>query len=120
MIVRIFPVIYRMEIMKRVLILLFSIVLGFLSVTAQVVRQNLSSEQQKPVALKSVQYRLPKTALQIAITAERTTFFPGELSEYAASYLDLTDVVTEQCDNWRIKSLMLTPYGIADERRNSR
>lgn len=115
MIVRLFPVIYRMEIMKRVLILFFSIVLGFLSVTAQVVRQNLSSEQQKPVALKSVQYRLPKTALQIAITAERTTFFPGELSEYAASYLDLSDVETEQCDNWRIKSLMLTPYGIADE-----
>ena len=99
--------------MRKFFILLLTVA-GLLSTSAQLVRQNTNNLQQKTVELQNVQYYLPKTALHFSITAERTTFIPGEFSEYALSYLNIKDVETEQCDNWRIKSISLTPYGIAD------
>lgn len=58
-------------------------------------------------------YSLPLTALDITVEAERTVETPGEFYRYAQKYLSL-DPVTATSQSWTIKSVTITPRGIAD------
>lgn len=61
-----------------------------------------------------ITYYLPRTHLQIVITAERTTHHAGELAPYAQQYLRETKATLQDYDTWLITSLSLIPYGVAD------
>lgn len=82
---------------------------------AQIVPRATASAQ-VPNAVKMVNYRLPVTRLQIAVTAERTTYIPGRFSAYADALLQIADAPVTERDKWTITSLTLTPYGVADAR----
>ncbi len=59
-------------------------------------------------------YALPLTALDVTLEAERTVKTPGEFYRYASKYLGVQPI-TEPSDEWAIKSVTVTPRGIADE-----
>lgn len=59
-------------------------------------------------------YYLPKTALRISVLVEKTTYTPGELSQYAKKYMKLQDVSDESETSHRVLSLGLTPLAQAD------
>ncbi|MBQ7634625.1 MAG: DUF4831 family protein [Bacteroidaceae bacterium] len=61
-----------------------------------------------------ITYFLPRTRLQIVITAERTTHHAGELAPYASQYLRTNDAPQSDFDSWQITSLSLIPHGVAD------
>ena len=66
------------------------------------------------VTSEGITYYLPKTAIRIAITAERTTVYPGEFKDYAQRYLKLANVTQAEETVWQIREVKLTPYGIPD------
>lgn len=58
-------------------------------------------------------YFLPKTALRFTLLLEKTTYTPGEFSQYAERYLKKPAALEEQ-KTYRILAVKMTPYGIAD------
>lgn len=58
-------------------------------------------------------YFLPKTALRFTLLVEKTTYKPGEFNQYAERYLK-KPVHSEEQQTYRILSIKMTPYGVAD------
>lgn len=69
------------------------------------------------ITTDGISYFLPQTRLHLTVQAERTVVTPGEYAPYAAHYLRLGDVPQERREEWRITSVTLEPYGIADPTR---
>jgi hypothetical protein len=59
-------------------------------------------------------YSLPKTVIKINVNVVRDSYVKGPYSQYAQSYLDLSDVVTENKSKWRISAVEFETYPIAD------
>ena len=94
------------KICKRVLLTLFTLQFSFLSLEAQTV----SSIYQPGVTAEGAVYFLPKTAVNITIQVEKTTYTPGDFCLYAERYLRIKDVsptpdvsyrITAQCPTLR-------------------
>lgn len=64
--------------------------------------------------LEGITYYLPKTALQVVVTAKRTVYEPGEYANYAERFLRLNDVVLEQEERWQLQTISISTYGVAD------
>lgn len=63
---------------------------------------------------EGVVYYLPRTQLQIKVTATRTTYTPGEFCKYADRYLRLQDISPSPYTQWDIKSIEVIPFGVPD------
>ncbi len=66
---------------------------------------------------EGVVYYLPKTILEIKVTATKVTYTPGELCQYASRYLRLQNVSSQPNEHWELKSIQLTPIGIPDKQK---
>lgn len=67
------------------------------------------------VTLDGVSYFLPRTALRMVVTVEKTTITPGEFRSYAFKYMRLQDVPLQASTNWVVKDVQLIPYGVPDQ-----
>lgn len=63
---------------------------------------------------EGITYFLPRTALQVVVTAKRTVYEPGEYAVYAERFLRLNDVVQEKIERWQLQSISISTYGKAD------
>ncbi len=63
-------------------------------------------------------YNLPSTVFDITIEAECIAKEPGEYYKYAKKYFSTDDAIAESSRSWNIKSIHITPRGVAnpDER----
>ncbi|MFT3738058.1 MAG: DUF4831 family protein [Breznakibacter sp.] len=62
----------------------------------------------------SVVYSLPATALRVEVTAVKTVKKVGPFYRYAQKYFNISNVVTEDSEEWTIRSVKVTPYGKPD------
>jgi len=62
----------------------------------------------------AVVYTLPRTAVDIVIETEYTERQPGEFSNYARRYLNLTDVVRRPSHTATVKSITFVPVALPD------
>lgn len=69
------------------------------------------------VTVSGISYYLPKTALRMIVTAERTEITPGEFCSYAFRYLRLQDVPVQSSVTWTLKDIELIPYGTPDKNK---
>ena len=67
------------------------------------------------VSAEGAAYYLPKTALNISITVEKTTYTPGELCQYAERYLRISNISDKEDSYYAIKSATITAEGLPDE-----
>lgn len=67
------------------------------------------------VTPEGVSYFLPKTKLKIVVTAQKEIYIPGELCGYAERYLRLTNVIDKEYENWEIKEITATTFGVPDK-----
>ena len=65
--------------------------------------------------VEGVNYFLPKTALRVVVTAEKEVVIPGEYNMYAYKYMRMQDVPLQTSVTWRLKDIMLQPYGVPDK-----
>lgn len=61
-----------------------------------------------------VTYILPKTAIELHLTVTRHSYTPGELCRYAARFMKLTDVETNQREYWTLDKVETTAVGLPD------
>ncbi len=86
----------------------------FLIVVLSLGAQTHVTERKSGSHADGITYFLPRTRLQIVITAERTTHHAGQLAPYADQYLREPNATQQDYDTWQITSLALLPYGVAD------
>lgn len=67
---------------------------------------------QAPVA--GTAYYLPRTALRFTMLVEKTSYEPGQFSQYADRYMKKTDVVQQPTTTYRIISTQMMPVAIPD------
>lgn len=67
------------------------------------------------VSAEGAAYYLPKTAINISITTEKTTYIPGELCQYADRYLRINNISNKEEVSYAIKSATLSTEGLPDE-----
>ncbi len=65
--------------------------------------------------VQSLTYMLPKTTLLIEIVSEKVIKKTGPYYRYSQRYLNLTDVITEDSEEWNIKSVKVKTQGTPDE-----
>ena len=66
------------------------------------------------VSTEGVVYYLPKTAVNVNITIEKTNYTPGELCQYADRYLRINNISSSEDSHYSIKSISLDAEGIPD------
>lgn len=76
--------------------------------------QTQISKYQPGVTPEGAVYFLPKTALRFVVQVEKTTYTPGDFAKYAERYLRLMDVAQEASVSYRVNSVTMTPFGVAD------
>lgn len=79
--------------------------------------QTIVSPYKAGVTAEGITYFLPKTGFYVSLTAQRTTYKPGEYCIFAERYLRLTDVIMEEYDVWELTNIELVPFGEADSTR---
>ncbi len=90
---------------------MMALLVGFTSATAQ--------ETQKFTAAKhneyGLVYSLPVTHFDIEVTAEKIVSKAGPYYKYAKKYLSIDNPITADAQRLRLKDVVITPYGVADE-----
>lgn len=76
--------------------------------------QTLISKYNPGVTSDGAVYFLPKTALRIVVQVEKTTYTPGDFSKYAERYLRIKDVSDEPMVSYKVNTINLTSFGVAD------
>lgn len=62
----------------------------------------------------TVIYALPQTVLKVDVVAEKTIMKKGPFADYAQKYLGISDVVTSDGVEWKLKSIELNGVGEVD------
>lgn len=66
------------------------------------------------VSTEGVVYYLPKTAIGIDITIEKTNYIPGELCQYAERYLRINNISSKEDLYHSIRSVTINSEGLPD------
>ena len=69
------------------------------------------------ISTEGAVYYLPKTAINISITTEKTTYMPGELCQYADRYLRITGISNKEDSYYALKSATLSTEGLPDSEK---
>lgn len=82
--------------------------------SAGIFAQSEVSAYSPGVTAEGVTYFLPKTMLRVTVTAEKTTYTPGEFCRYAERYLKMTGLSAQEETRWSITGIEVTPVGVPD------
>ncbi len=96
--------------MKTILLTAAAAILAAGAATAQTTQRFTASKASE----YGIVYSLPVTELDITIEAELTERRPGEFFNYARRHLGITDAIRSTGRSARIKSVTITPRGVAD------
>ena len=99
-----------MKLMKKFLLILFTFHLSLFTSQSQTV----SSLYQPGVTSEGAVYFLPKTAVNVTLLVEKTSYQPGEFCRYAERFLRLRDVSPESSVAYRIVGIKQYPVAVAD------
>lgn len=87
---------------------------SMLALTCGIYAQTTISKYKPGVTPEGVVYFLPKTALRIVVQVEKTTYTPGDFCKYAERYMRLKDVEQEAAVSYKVNTINLTSFGVAD------
>lgn len=66
---------------------------------------------------EGVVYFLPKSLLEIKVTATKVTYTPGELCQYADRYLRIQGISATPNELWEIKDIEVNSIGVPDKEK---
>lgn len=61
-----------------------------------------------------VVYFLPKTQIEVKVIANKVTYTPGELCQYAERYLKLQGISAQPKEYWEIQDILVSTIGVPD------
>ena len=100
--------------MKRILSITALVALTTICQQSTVSAQTQLSLYQPGVTQNGAVYFLPKTALQVSVLVEKTTYTPGEFQRYAQRYLRLNYVAEEPSVGYRLVAVEQMPVAVPD------
>ena len=77
--------------------------------------QTIVKDYEPGVSKDGIVYYLPKTAVEITLTAEKVSYIPGELCPYADRYMRITDVSDKEDVHYELLSASVAYRALADE-----
>lgn len=103
-------------------IILASVTLSLFACTVQKPAYKAAVDQISAgaAATEGIYYYLPKTAIRVEVTAEKTIEKTGPFYRYSQRYLNLSDVITEDSEQWRIGTARITTTGVPHPNRRFR
>ena len=66
---------------------------------------------------EGVVYYLPKTRLEIKVTATKHIYTPGDLCQYANRYLRISNISSQPMEHWELNSVQLHALGVPDSQK---
>lgn len=63
---------------------------------------------------EGVIYYLPKTEIELQVTATKVTYTPGEFCQYTDRYLRLTGISAQPEEHWEINAIRVRSVGVPD------
>ena len=88
---------------------------SFIACIFAVSAQTIVTSYTPGVSTEGAAYYLPKTAINIHITLEKTAYTPGELCQYADRYLRVSGISDKEDLRYVIKEVTLEPVGLPDK-----
>ncbi len=64
-----------------------------------------------------VTYTLPKSKIQLQITASKVDYHPGEFAKYASTYLHLEDISLRASTHWKLDKISISSIGVPDSEK---
>ncbi len=72
--------------------------------------QVYSLNQTQAISPEGLVYALPRTIVQVKVTAEQEMIIPGPYYPYAEKYLGISGVPEKEEERWRINNIEIQPY----------
>jgi len=72
--------------------------------------QVYSLNQEQVISPEGLVYALPRTIVQVQVTAEQEMIIPGPYYPYAEKYLGISGVAEKEEERWHIKNIAIQPY----------
>ena len=66
---------------------------------------------------EGIVYYLPKTQIEVKVTATKVTYTPGELCQYANRYLRLQGISAQPSEHWEINGIKVNTIGVPDTQK---
>lgn len=66
---------------------------------------------------EGIVYYLPKTQIEIQVTATKVTYTPGELCQYANRYLHLQGISAQPREHWELNGIKVNTIGVPDAKK---
>lgn len=95
----------------------YALSLSLLLLTGSAYAQTQIEKFTPGATLEGVSYFLPRTALRMVVTVEKTVVTPGEFHMYAFKYMRMQDVPVQTTTTWAVKDIKLMPYGVPDKNK---
>ena len=67
--------------------------------------------------LEGISYFLPRTAVRITVTAQKTITRPGDFNKYAERYLRIAGVPQAESTEWELLNVVMEPFGKPDKEK---
>lgn len=71
-------------------------------------------DYQPGITAEGAVYFLPKTAIRVSVLVEKSTYIPGDFSNYAKRYLRMKDVSMESSITYRVVAVKQEPIAMPD------
>ncbi|GAO31575.1 DUF4831 family protein [Geofilum rubicundum] len=96
------------------------IIMGLLVLAGCTANQSLSTGSVEPVGADAptghgLHYYLPKTAIQVEMIAEKRIQKVGPFYRFAQRFLNISDVITEDKEEWQIVGAKIHTVGVPDK-----
>ena len=95
----------------------YALSLSLLLLTGSAYAQTQIEKFSPGVTMEGVSYFLPRTALRMVVTVEKTVVTPGEFHMYEFKYMRMQDVPVQTTTTWAVKDVKLMPYGVPDKNK---
>ncbi len=103
---------------KNIFIITVLLTLISCSSNKEIVNKGVVKKSQERVPTESgLWYYLPKTVVEVEVTAEKIIHKVGPFYRFSQRFLNLSDVVSENKETWVISDAKITTYGIPDKEK---
>ncbi len=106
--------------MKNIIFVFTALFLFACNVQQPVFKATIDQTGPGAAATEGIYYYLPKTAIRVEVTAEKTIEKAGPFYRYSQRYLNLSDVITEDREEWRIGTARINTTGVPHPERRFR
>jgi hypothetical protein len=103
--------------MKNAIFTLIALTGMACSVQQPISRADIDPVREEALPTQGIFYYLPKTVIKVEVRAQKKIVKPGPFYRYSQRYLNLSDVITEDKEEWTITGAHISTKSVPDAKR---